>query len=404
MNDSYKFTESGTLNVKGLATNIESDESDSCYRERLVFLKKLGSGASGVVYLAVDLCSLTLVAVKIINIFERGKRRQMVHELETLGEISGEGNGNVVKFVDAFGNASTASVGLIVEYMDGGSLDDIVDAGGCSDESVLASITRQMLHGLKFLHDECGQMHRDVKPANVLINRRGEVKISDFGIARNMKVSKEDDEPAAGVEAKTFVGTLTFMSPERINGGNYGFGADVWSAGLTILTTALGKIPLETSGGYWSVMACVREDDAPTLPADGPWSDLFRDFLALCLEKDEKMRPTCAQLLEHEFVKGARAADEEQKTREEAVTDLENILEAIVVHTKKMIERGAVYVRPGSEGCGGSLVNMLSEFLLNRMDLLKNLATQLELDVGEVESVCSKFIHKAAAASYLDGD
>jgi hypothetical protein len=136
--ESYRFTDSGSISVDGLRGKIGGGKE---YRDRLVFLQRLGSGASGVVYLALDLASVSLVAVKIISIVDRGKRRQMVHELAALGGHGGgaaaqASHGNVVGFVDAFGNAEDGTVGLIVEYMDGGSLEDIVQSGGCDNEQV----------------------------------------------------------------------------------------------------------------------------------------------------------------------------------------------------------------------------------------------------------------------------
>ena len=190
-----------------------------------------------------------------------------------------------------------------MEYMDGGSLEDVVNSGGVDNEIVLGSMAKQLLNGLRFLHST-EQLHRDVKPANVLINNRGELKVSDFGIAKNLKGNGEKKAHLEDGGAHTFVGTLTYMSPERINGGRYGYAADVWSAGLTLLTTALGKLPLDMAdGGYWSVMACVRDDEPPKLPeGDSRWSEDFRNFIELCLIKDEKARPTCAELLKHKFV------------------------------------------------------------------------------------------------------
>ena len=93
--------------------------------------------------------------------------------------------------------------------MDGGSLQDILDTGGCDSESVLANICYRLIAGLNFIADH-HQIHRDIKPSNLLINSRGDTKISDFGIVREM-----EDTLA---KADTFVGTLTYMSPERISG------------------------------------------------------------------------------------------------------------------------------------------------------------------------------------------
>ena len=86
---------------------------------------------------------------------------------------------------DAFMDRKEQTVTLVVEYMDGGSLQDIVDTGGCDCEPVLANISARVLAGLAFLHSK-KQIHRDIKPANLLINHHGNVKISDLGIVKDL--------------------------------------------------------------------------------------------------------------------------------------------------------------------------------------------------------------------------
>lgn len=98
-------------------------------------------------------------------------------------------------------------VNMIVEYMDGGSLEDLVQAGGCDDEAVLASIASHVLQGLNYLHER-QKIHRDIKPGNLLMNTKGCVKIADFGVSRNLTGTSD--------LSKTFVGTVGYMSPERI--------------------------------------------------------------------------------------------------------------------------------------------------------------------------------------------
>jgi serine/threonine protein kinase len=155
----------------------------------------------------------------------------------------------------------------------------------------------QGLAGLDFLH-ACHQIHRDVKPANLLINLNGDVKVSDLGILRQIDIdkdireeskstpSKEDmigqtesnEQKGEGNEkqinpgmhrAKTFVGTTTYMSPERIDGQDYSYPCDVWSFGLSLLTLALGRLPQDTKGGFWGILQSIRDSPPPTLPADG---------------------------------------------------------------------------------------------------------------------------------------
>jgi len=223
----------------------------------MVPLAVLGRGASGIVRKALHVPTLTLVALKEISVFDEEKRRQMVRELKTLYSnltpLSGS-NGNsgaahhhggernvgagdaracthIVSMYDAFMDKKEQTVTLVVEYMDGGSLQDIVETGGCDAEPVLANICKRVLKGLAFLHD-AKKLHRDIKPANLLINHHGNVKISDLGIVRDL----EDDATAA----ETFTGTYTFMSPERICGKKYSYNSDVWSLGLTVMTVAVG--------------------------------------------------------------------------------------------------------------------------------------------------------------------
>ena len=414
--ESYRITESGTIWIDDLNEPITELGSASVnyttLRDRLVFLQKVGQGASGAVYKCVDLLTLEVVAVKIINIFDKAKRRQLVHELVALHSTISSANtqsDNIVKFYDSFGNAGDATVGLIMEYMDGGSLEDIVVAGGCDNEVVLKSMSKQLLQGMDYLHKTCRQIHRDLKPANVLINNNGDVKIGDFGVAKDMLT--DESQASMDVAAQTFVGTLTYMSPERINGGEYGFVSDIWSLGLTILTTAMGKLPIDTEGGYWSVMACVRDDKPPTLDDDPKWSEQFRDFLSKCLTKEEELRPTCEQLLEHPFVASADDSYDSNnlkspspESKQIAERDLDFMLEAIVVHAEQMVERKAVFRRTESSEGATTITAMLTEMLLKKPDLLKNLAESVGLDLDNVSEIVKSKIQRNAYLDFLEAD
>lgn len=144
----------------------------------------------------------------------------------------------IVELIDAFSDANDESVGICFEYMDGGSLEDIVEKGGCTNESILSGIAYQCLLGIGLLHQN-NQVHRDIKPANILISTRGEVKIGDLGISRHMTVdelelSKTQNSSKSSIEttednlngsahsqniaaASSFVGTLTYSKSCRHN-------------------------------------------------------------------------------------------------------------------------------------------------------------------------------------------
>ncbi|KAG7382371.1 Mitogen-activated protein kinase kinase 5 [Phytophthora pseudosyringae] len=294
-------------------------------KKHLVKLGVLGRGASGVVHKALHVPSLMLVAVKVIPVFEHEKRHQLIAELKSLynnlsalpdAEVAESARQTVacpelVCLYDAFMNPNEGNVSIVVEYMDGGSLQDIVDTGGCTSEVVLANISLRVLKGLAFLHST-HQLHRDIKPSNLLINHFGDVKVSDFGIVREMENSM--------AKATTFVGTLTYMSPERIASEEYSYKSDVWSFGLSIMTCALGKFPYSSRGGYWELLHMIRNEPPPRLP-EGEFSGLFCDFLDKCLKKDQTERWSVKQLLNHEFIQrycGDQAATPSPGTRRTA--------------------------------------------------------------------------------------
>lgn len=204
----------------------------------------------------------------------------------------------IVSFYDVFADPVRGTVNLLVEYMDGGSLEDLVGAGGCDDEAVLANMARNILVGLNYLHER-QKIHRDIKPGNLLMNTKGVVKIADFGVSRNLTGTSD--------LSKTFVGTVGYMSPERIQGHKYNAKADVWSFGLSLLACALGAFPYErqvSSLSYFELVNAVCDEPSPELPpGDRRFSPEFRDFLRLCLLKNPSERPSAENLLFHPYVR-----------------------------------------------------------------------------------------------------
>ena len=147
----------------------------------------------------------------------------------------------VVDFYGAF--FQEGAVYICMEYMDGGSIDKLYGDG--IPENVLRKVTLSTVLGLKALKDDHNIIHRDVKPTNILVNTRGQVKICDFGVSGNLVASI----------AKTNIGCQSYMAPERIatggiaqaganpGGGTYSVQSDIWSLGLTIIECAMGQYP-----------------------------------------------------------------------------------------------------------------------------------------------------------------
>lgn len=397
--------------------------------DRLVILGKLGQGASGTVFKVLDLEEVKMVAVKFVSISDKMKRRQMVRELSAFQEHSSFGNikneeasSNIVQFKDAFSHIENESVGLIVEYMDFGSLQDIVDGGGCQDEKVLSSIAKQCLLGLRTLH-KGNQIHRDIKPCNILINSKGEVKLGDFGISRyihsstdikecdqtrreNMQIHDDtfDKERNVRLQADTYVGTLTYMSPERIKGDNYSFAADIWSLGLSIMATAMGKLPID-SECFWSVWACIQGSESPCLPKNNEnhqWSQDLRDFIQLCLTKDHDQRPSADVLLQHPFILSAPDLANfdmvKKQPEQDPKVELTSILESVKHHAERLLEKKSLLCRNTQglliyDGCQKSSQDVSSLFhtLIQCPKNLYHLAEQFNLDQRYISSRCKGY-------------
>ena len=122
--------------------------------------------------------------------------------------------------------------------MDGGTLADCLKIRGRIPEFIVGKMAAYLLPALKYIHKELHIVHRDIKPSNILISSTGVIKLSDFGVSGKLANT-------IGI-ATTFAGTLTYMSPERIRGGEHSTNSDVWSFGLSLLECALGHFPFLT--------------------------------------------------------------------------------------------------------------------------------------------------------------
>lgn len=260
--------------------------------EELKMGEDLGVGASGTVKKATHTPSGQFVAVKQIQILEKAKRDQMVQELKIMRTHECPW---LVTLHNAF--YEDASVSMVLEFMDGGSLADVITKQGPqgeADERRLAMIAMQMLNGLIYLHRQHHQVHRDLKPANVLVNSRGQVKISDFGISSQL-------DSTNGM-CSTFVGTTCYMAPERLNGSNYSYGADIWSFGLIMLEMLLGKFPYPHQENYFRLLSLIMDEEAPSVP-EATFSDELAEFVNLCLNKNQIKRPSANDLSKHHWLR-----------------------------------------------------------------------------------------------------
>jgi len=172
-----------------------------------------------------------------------------------------------------------------------------------SYEKHITYILHETILGLKYIHDN-GQIHRDVKSANILLDSDGNVCLADFGVSGWLVSGGKKRE-----NTRTFVGTPCWMAPEvmeQIHG--YDYKADIWSLGITALELAKGYAPYAKCAAMKVLLMTIQEDP-PSLDSytdeenEEQWSESFRSMTQLCLQKDPRKRPTCDELLSHPHFK-----------------------------------------------------------------------------------------------------
>jgi serine/threonine-protein kinase OSR1/STK39 len=283
---------------------IQSTESAfPLTKSQYQLLHMIGRGEQNMseVYAARCLVNDRQVAAKLINLdlcdldLDQFRRDTVVWQTSS--------HPNLITYYGSF--VSDSILWCLAEYMDGGSIADIMAFGyprGFTDEIVIASILHPLLQFLAYFHER-RQLHRGIRPSNILLTMDGEVKIGDMESAATLILDGQRRRARFTVIESPYTAPETMME-----GTGYTEKSDIWSVGITAIALATGSTPFDKYQALALVQAIVT-GPTPSLPSQGGYSSQLRDFVKQCLHRDPGQRPTAEQLLKHSFIKKEKGRD-----------------------------------------------------------------------------------------------
>jgi eukaryotic-like serine/threonine-protein kinase len=243
-------------------------------------LEELGSGGMAVVYKAVQPALDRLVALKELRseyVHDRQIATRFEREATSLATLQ---HGNIVHVYDFLRDEESAYI--VMEFVEGIDLFDVLSQSGRMPSDIAALIGSQVAEGLEYAHYR-GIVHRDIKPSNILVSKKGEVKIMDFGIARDPGKSELTQVGLA-------VGTPAYMAPEQIRGDRIDFRTDIFAFGIVLYEMLAGDKPWTEEEGR-SVTVKVLDEDYPRLRTIVPSvPPELEQVIDRCLAKDPQRR------------------------------------------------------------------------------------------------------------------
>src|SRR5271167_1894774 len=259
-----------------------SDSIGRVLGKRYRLLSALGTGASAHVYLAEDVSLQRHVAVKVLQpglATDEAFLKRFRAEARSVASLN---HPHVLRVFD-WGD-DTDGPYLVLEYLGGGSLRDLLDRDVRLSHSQAAQLGTEVAQGLAYAHVR-GLVHRDIKPANLLFDEEGRVRVADFGVARALA------EAAWTEPGNVMVGTARYASPEQAQGRSLDGKADAYSLALVMFESVTGELPFCADTTVGTLMARLGRS-LPKHRALGP----LQEILEVAARPDPSTRPNAAQL------------------------------------------------------------------------------------------------------------
>ncbi|GAA5936169.1 hypothetical protein JCM1841_000994 [Sporobolomyces salmonicolor] len=250
----------------------------------------IGRGQFGSVYRGLNFNTGQVVAVKRIQLEGKTEREvnQLSNEVSLLQRLA---HPSVVKYEGLV--RTEHYLNIILEYVENGSLEKTLKQFGQLPEGLVASYVVKILEGLAYLHSQ-GVVHCDLKAANLLSTKNGNIKVADFGVSLNLDAIK--NTKGINDAAEDVNGTPNWMAPEVIEMKGALPASDIWSLGCVVVELIDGRPPYADLVAMSAMFRIVEDENGPPVPER--CSDDLKAFLARCFKKDPKERPSAEELFE----------------------------------------------------------------------------------------------------------
>lgn len=265
----------------------------------------IGQGSFGCVYLALHAVTGELLAVKQVESPSPGANSQgdsrkkgmieaLKREISLLRDLR---HPNIVQYLGC--SSSADFLNIFLEYVPGGSVQTMLNSYGALPEPLVRSFVRQILTGLSYLHNQ-DIIHRDIKGANILVDNKGTIKISDFGISKKLEATNILSGANNNKHRPSLQGSVFWMAPEVVKQTSYTRKADIWSLGCLVVEMMTGSHPFPDCSQLQAIFKIGGGKAAPTIPDHA--SDEAKEFLAQTFEIDHNLRPSADQLMLSSFL------------------------------------------------------------------------------------------------------
>ena len=255
------------------------------FNDRYKIKSELGVGGMGAVYLAEDLSTERLIALKILK-SELNKNETLVKRFQNEGVIGQRlSYDHIVKIYD-YTVSKNGEYYLTMEYVEGGSLREKIEDGEIKKAipfEKLPQLLIEIARPLAYIHEK-DIIHRDLKPENILVGKNNKIKLSDFGVALSLQETQRITQTQSGA-----LGTLQYLSPEQWGDLTIDHRADIYAFGVIAFELATGRVPYEYST-YHSIEKALETDSVPEIAGKEGIPYWFQDFIEKCLAKDRKQR------------------------------------------------------------------------------------------------------------------